>query len=174
MTDSEEKRAKARELKREQNRRYRAANPEKVISMRKVHNAKWRAKRDPWVESTYQHEWRKQNGARQDAKAKAKRKRIPCDLNVPPHLYVMRRSDAPHIFKIGRSRDPALRAKQLGESHCFKVECLMSFDQAGVHELEVHKRLDEYRVVGGQGREWFEAPLELITKTVHEVMAIYE
>ena len=86
----------------------------------------------------------------------------------------MRRSDAPHIFKIGRSYNPALRAKQLGESHCFKVECLMSFDRAGVHELEVHRKLDEYRVVGGQGREWFEAPLELITKTIHEVLGRYE
>ena len=82
----------------------------------------------------------------------------------------MRRSGAPHIFKIGRSHDPALRAKHLGESHCFKVECLLSFDQAGIHELEVHNRLEEYRVLAGQGREWFEAPLELITKTIHEVL----
>ena len=50
----------------------------------------------------------------------------------------------------------------------------MSFDQAGVHELEVHKGLEEYRVVGGQGHEWFEAPLELITKTIHEVLGRYE
>ena len=54
--------------------------------------------------------------------------------------------------------------------HCFKVECLLSFDQAGMHELEVHNRLEEYRVLAGQGREWFEAPLELITKTIHEVL----
>ena len=94
----------------------------------------------------------------------------PCDLYVPSHLYVLGRSDAPHIFKIGRSHDSALRAKHLGESHCFKVECLLSFDQAGMHELEVHNRLEEYRVLAGQGREWFEAPLELITKTIHEVL----
>ena len=98
----------------------------------------------------------------------------PCEPDVPSHLYILRRSDAPHIFKIGRSRDPALRAKHLGESHCFKVECLMSFDRAGRHELEVHKQLEEYRVIGGHGREWFEAPLELITKTIHEVLAKYE
>ena len=99
-----------------------------------------------------------------------------CDhLFVPPsHLYVLRRSDAHHIFKIGRSCNPAARAKHLGESHCFKVECLLSFDQAGARELEVHKRLEEYRVCGGAGREWFEAPLELITKTIHEVLGNYE
>ena len=50
----------------------------------------------------------------------------------------------------------------------------MSFDQAGAREREVHMKLDEYRVVGGQGREWFEAPLELITKTIHEVLGRYE
>ena len=108
------------------------------------------------------------------AKATAQLTKQPCEPAVPSHLYVIRRSDAPHIFKIGRSRDPVLRAKQLGEAHCFKVECIMSFDQAGVHELEVHRKLDEYRVVGGQGREWFEAPLELITKTIHEVLGRYE
>ena len=108
------------------------------------------------------------------AKATERPTEQPCEPTVPSHLYILRRSDAPHIFKIGRSRDPALCAKQLGEAHCFKVECLMSFDQAGVHEREVHMKLDEYRVVGGQGREWFEAPLELITKTIHEVLGRYE
>ena len=94
----------------------------------------------------------------------------PISDTIAQHLYVMSRSDRTDIFKVGRSNDPAVRARYLGEGHCFVVECLMSFDGAGIHEAEVHRQLASYRVIQGNGKEWFKCSLDHIHNTIKSVI----
>jgi len=75
------------------------------------------------------------------------------------HLYVLQRSDAPGIWKVGRSDDPQRRASDLQMSHCFLVHVVATFHGAGCRERAVHELLAEYRVDGGTGREWFRTSL---------------
>jgi len=70
------------------------------------------------------------------------------------HLYVMTRSDAPGLLKIGRSSNPERRAQDLHGGHCFHVNVLCAFPQAGHIETPVHHALVSHRVAG-PGREWF-------------------
>jgi len=71
------------------------------------------------------------------------------------HLYVLQRSDAPGIVKIGRSDDPVRRASTLEASHCFRVTVAARMDHQGSWEHAVHAALDDRRVQGGAGVEWF-------------------
>ena len=71
------------------------------------------------------------------------------------HLYIATRSDAPDIVKIGRPNDPRRRCEGLSSSHCFTVTTAFVFHGYGRLEAAVHKALDDTRVLGGTGREWF-------------------
>ena len=71
------------------------------------------------------------------------------------HLYSAARSDAPDIVKIGRVNDPRRRCEGLSSPHCFTVSTAFVFHGYGRLEAAVHKALDDKRVLGGTGREWF-------------------
>ena len=70
------------------------------------------------------------------------------------HLYIMSRSDAPGILKIGRSDDPESRAKTLQSCQCFWVNVLAVFKHGGALEADVHYILQHVRI-DGPGREWY-------------------
>ncbi len=55
--------------------------------------------------------------------------------------------------KIGRSRHPACRAKQLASALPFKLEVLATFPGQGHRETEVHRHLSHLR--SEVAREWF-------------------
>ena len=82
------------------------------------------------------------------------------------HLYILRRSDMPDLYKIGRSYNPRARAIALSNGQCFKVEVVATYDGNGQSELPVQYGLDRYRVQGGSSREWFRAPLDVIYSVV--------
>ena len=71
------------------------------------------------------------------------------------HLYIATRSDAPDIVKIGRSNNPRRRCEGLSSSHCFTVSATFIFHGHGRVEASVHKALEDKRVLGGTGKEWF-------------------
>ena len=81
-------------------------------------------------------------------------------------LYVMHNSLAPHQFKVGRSKDPERRRRDMQASQNFTVLLDAVFPGRGWMEPLVHARLSPRRVPDVPGREWFEAPLADILKTV--------
>ncbi len=86
------------------------------------------------------------------------------------HLYLMVRSDAPGLLKIGRSKDPANRAKQLETSQCFHVTVAAVFEGAGDLEPYVHSKLAACRELGGPGTEWFRTSCAAALCAVGEAM----
>ncbi len=86
------------------------------------------------------------------------------------HLYIMARSDAPGVLKIGRSKDPASRAKQLEASQCFRVTVAAVFEGAGDLEPEVHSKLAACRHLGGPGTEWFTVSRAAALRAVVDAM----
>ena len=87
------------------------------------------------------------------------------------HLYVMQRSDAPGILKVGRSDDPQRRAEDLQTGHCFLVRVVSVFYNVGHCERAVHAYLQEWRVDGGAGREWFRASLSMVYQAIARATA---
>jgi hypothetical protein len=88
------------------------------------------------------------------------------------HLYIATRSDAPDIVKIGRSNDPCRRCEGLSTSHCFTVSTAFVFHGYGRLEAAVHKALDDKRVLGGTGREWFRvSAVEAFAAVTHALEA---
>ena len=87
-------------------------------------------------------------------------------------LYIMERSDAPGIVKIGSSQNPERRRQQLESGHTFRMVLLAVFPQAGGFEHQVHRKLDNARVLTGTGREWYRmSPSEAIRAAVDVVFA---
>ena len=86
------------------------------------------------------------------------------------HLYILRRSDMPDLYKIGRSYNARARAIALSNGQCFKVEVVATYDGNGQSELPVQYGLDRYRVQGGSSSECFRAPLEVIYSVVGLVL----
>jgi len=78
---------------------------------------------------------------------------------VMAHLYVMSRSDAPGVLKIGRSDDPVRRALNLQAGHFFTMKVLAHVEGAGLHERAVHAALRERRI-SGPGIEWFRCSVD--------------
>ena len=70
-------------------------------------------------------------------------------------LYIMERSDAPGIVKIGSSQKPERRRRQLEEGHTFRMRIVAVFPGAGEFEHQVHRKLAYARVMTGAGREWY-------------------
>ena len=71
------------------------------------------------------------------------------------HLYIMARSDAPGMVKIGSSCNPERRRRELQECHTFTMELLAVFPRMGYLEHKVHRRLSQLRVWSGTGREFY-------------------
>ena len=70
-------------------------------------------------------------------------------------LYVMTNTLIPHMVKVGRSHDPDIRAKDLSQSHPFKIIVCHRYTGYGFLEKLIHDKLQKKRVEGGRGREWF-------------------
>ena len=87
------------------------------------------------------------------------------------HLYVMTRSDAPGLLKVGRSDDPERRAVDLQSGHCFLVHVVAVFYNVGHRERAVHEYLRDSRVDGGAGREWFRTTLLAIYQAIARATA---
>ena len=78
---------------------------------------------------------------------------------VMAHLYVMTRSDAPCLIKVGRSNNPERRAQDLHTGHCFTMKVMACIKHAGKHERAVHTILKNHRFQHGSGVEWFRCSL---------------
>ena len=65
-------------------------------------------------------------------------------------LYIIQ-SDKTGMIKIGRSKNPQKRLKQLQTGNPNKLKLIASFKGEGWKEKIVHERLDRYRLEG----EWF-------------------
>ena len=81
------------------------------------------------------------------------------------HLYVMSRSDAPGLVKVGRSDNPERRAFDLQSGHCFWIVVHAVVNGRGDCEREVH-RLLQHACVDGPGREWFRADLPAVLEAI--------
>jgi hypothetical protein len=81
------------------------------------------------------------------------------------HLYVMSRSDAPGLVKVGRSDNPERRAMDLQAGHCFWMVVHAIVNGRGGCEREVHRLLQHVRV-DGPGREWFRTDLPGVLVTI--------
>ena len=76
-------------------------------------------------------------------------------------LYIMERSDALGIVKIGSSSNPERRRRDLQQSHTFLMKLLAVFPGKGYLECKVHRRLSSLRVWTGTGREFYSlTPIE--------------
>ena len=85
-------------------------------------------------------------------------------------LYIMERSDALGMVKIGSSSDPERRRRKLQECHTFTMKLLAVFPGKGYLEHNVHRRLSHMRVWTGTGREFYSlTPTEAFT-AVSEVV----
>ena len=87
------------------------------------------------------------------------------------HLYVMIRSDAPSsLIKVGRSKDPQKRARDLESSQCFRMEVAIVFPNQGRHENKVLKTLRNKRTRGGRGQEWFNLPVRDAVPVITDIL----
>ena len=81
------------------------------------------------------------------------------------HLYVISRSDAPGLLKVGRSDNPERRAMDLQSGHCFWIVVQAVVYGRGDCEREVHRLLQHVRV-DGPGRQWFRTDLPGVLETI--------
>lgn len=86
-------------------------------------------------------------------------------------VYCLNNPAMPGVFKIGRTyRSPMARAMELSASTSapmkFQVLCYGEFKDPAAAELDMHQRLDSYRI--NQKREFFRAPFEWIYTSLLE------
>jgi hypothetical protein len=81
------------------------------------------------------------------------------------HLYVISRSDAPGLLKVGRSDNPERCALDLQSGHCFWIVVQAVVNGHGDCKREVHRLLQHVRM-DGPGREWFWADLPGVLETI--------
>jgi hypothetical protein len=72
----------------------------------------------------------------------------------------MRYSFRRDIVKIGRSRDPEKRRRELEGGHAYHMELVATFPGQGSLEGKVHEALAPHRNHDGVGREWFNVTVE--------------
>jgi len=70
-----------------------------------------------------------------------------------PHLYIIQ-SDKTGDIKIGRSKHPQKRLKQLQTGSPQKLKLLVVVENKGNIEKNIHRRLDRYR--SRRNGEWFD------------------
>ena len=89
---------------------------------------------------------------------------------MPDVIYVMKQEDGardtPSIFKIGRSGDAAARLKKIQTDSPVALTLLDTYPVqnptfTGMVEKFVHAQLNEFRIRGAGGREFFEFPTDL-------------
>ena len=85
-------------------------------------------------------------------------------------LYIMERSDAPGIVKIGSSGRPEGRRRQLEDGHTYRMIILAIFPGAGKMEQRVHRHLSHARVLTGRGREWYHLSPATAFSAVNDVI----
>ena len=117
--------------------------------------------------------------------ARQKRKRqleiLPDDMDLgiveslePDSMYVMQNSRIPDEFKVGRSHNPAARAKDLSSCQNFWVQLLHVYQGYGHLEATVHQRLKTRRVKACAGTEWFRVDLAIIQTIIDGVIAEHQ
>ena len=79
---------------------------------------------------------------------------------VPDALYVMENPCLPGEIKIGRSREPEERAKQLCAGQNFRMVVRRTWGEKGFLEKTIHHKLKRRRVEEGAGVEWFRLSVE--------------
>jgi hypothetical protein len=79
---------------------------------------------------------------------------------VPDALYIMTNPRLPGEIKIGRSRDPEERAKQLCAGNNYRMTVLRIYPGKGFLERTIHKKLKRRRVEEGSSVEWFRISVE--------------
>ena len=84
-------------------------------------------------------------------------------------LYILTRSDAPGIVKIGRHADPVCHARELQAGHCFSVRVAATYPGAGEHAEAVHAALERRLVAPGTG--WFRCSMASAITTIDDVIA---
>tara|TARA_B100000212_G_C27355295_1_gene525577 strand:+ start:1167 stop:1463 length:297 start_codon:yes stop_codon:yes gene_type:complete len=67
------------------------------------------------------------------------------------HLYIIQ-SDFTGMIKIGRSKNPSKRLKQLQTGNPNKLKLIASFKEMGWREKLIHENLKQFRKEG----EWFD------------------
>ena len=91
--------------------------------------------------------------------------------NKKDDLYFMANSRIPNELKVGRSMDPARRARELARSQNFRMEILKTYPCQGFLEATVHKRLHARRVSEGDGQEWFQVDVDTADMIVQGAIA---
>ena len=79
---------------------------------------------------------------------------------VPDALYIMENPRIPGELKIGRSRDPEERAKQLCAGNNYRMVVKRTYGEKGFLEKTIHKKLKRRRVEEGSSVEWFRISVE--------------
>ena len=79
---------------------------------------------------------------------------------VPDALYIMENPRIPGEIKIGRSRDPQERAKQLCAGNNYRMVVKRTYGEKGFLEKTIHKKLKRRRVEEGSSVEWFRISVE--------------
>jgi hypothetical protein len=79
---------------------------------------------------------------------------------VPDALYIMENPRIPGEIKIGRSRDPEERAKQLCAGNNYRMVVKRTYGEKGFLEKTIHKKLKRRRVEEGASVEWFRISVE--------------
>ena len=139
------------------------------VRRREVHKV-WCDQRRERVRA-YQNAYNARHREKNNANAKQRRERLKEDTDngvYAAHLYVLQRSDAPHMLKIGRSSHPRLRAKDVSIHQVFDAYVIATFENKGDQELKVHEALSEYRV--RLDREWFEIPPETALSAIATIL----
>ena len=79
---------------------------------------------------------------------------------VPDALYIMENPRILGEIKIGRSRDPEERAKQLCAGNNYRMVVKRTYGEKGFLEKTTHKKLKRRRVEEGASVEWFRISVE--------------
>ena len=79
---------------------------------------------------------------------------------LPDALYIMVNPRIPGEIKIGRSRNPEERAKQLCAGNNYRMVVKRTYGEKGFLEKTIHKKLKRRRVEEGSSVEWFRISVE--------------
>ena len=79
---------------------------------------------------------------------------------VPDDMYIMENPRIPGEIKIGRSRDPQERAKQLCAGNNYRMAVKRIYPGKGFLEKTIHKKLKRRLVEEGSSVEWFRISVE--------------
>lgn len=82
------------------------------------------------------------------------------DELTPDALYIMENPRIAGEVKVGRSRDPEERAKQLCAGQNYRMIVRRTWGEKGFLEKTIHHKLKRRRVEEGAGVEWFRVSVE--------------